>query len=175
MDRTTRGRALLLAAAGIAILVVAVPALGADPSAGPGNSQGNGQGNGRGHGQGNGQAKERPDKGPEIAKEMRGVVAQTTDDKGRPSFTMTVDGTTWELSAGPKWFWGDDSPLKAHVGDTVTVAGTHHEGETELDVESVDGTTLREAGKPPWAGGPKVVGEDHPGYKAWKDEDADAQ
>ena len=47
------------------------------------------------------------------------------------------------------------------------MAGTTHEGTTELDVETVDGATLRAAGKPPWAGGPWVVGSTHPGWKPW--------
>jgi hypothetical protein len=42
-----------------------------------------------------------------------------------------------------------------------------HAGDTELDAETVDGKALREPGKPPWAGGPWVVGESHPGWKDW--------
>ena len=52
-------------------------------------------------------------------------------------------------------------------GKSVSIAGSTHEGETELDVETVDGTALRAPGKPPWAGGPWVVGETHPGWKPW--------
>jgi hypothetical protein len=33
---------------------------------------------------------------------------------------------------------------------------------------AVDGTRLREPGKPPWAGGWKVVGERHPGWSEEK-------
>lgn len=105
---------------------------------------------------------------PEIALTLTGTVVKTTDGKGRPTFTLTVGGVTWELSAGPKWYWGDKNPLAAFVGTSVKVTGTHHEGETQLDVETVDGKALRVAGKPPWAGGPKVQGERHPGWKAWK-------
>jgi hypothetical protein len=36
----------------------------------------------------------------------------------------------------------------------------------------VDGKTIREPGRPPWAGGWKVVGEKHPG---WSQEKADRQ
>jgi hypothetical protein len=32
----------------------------------------------------------------------------------------------------------------------------------------VDGKALREPGKPPWAGGWKVVGKDHPGWSQEK-------
>jgi len=152
--RTADRRALLLTGALLALLAIAVPAIAADPSPAVEPPR---------------QAA-KPDKGPEIAVTVRGTVEQSTDEKGRPTFTITVDGTTWELSAGPKWFWGDNSPLAAHVGTTVEVAGTHHEGETDLDVETVDGKALRAEGKPPWAGGPKVVGEAHPGWKAWKAE-----
>ena len=135
-----------------------------DPTAGNGNGNGQGQGNGNGNGQGQGQGQGRDrapgqnkdkTKAPEVDLELQGTVESATDDKGRPTFTMTVDGTTWELSAGPKWYWGEDNPLADHVGDTVTVAGSHHEGETDLSVAMIDGTAIREPGKPPWAGGPK--------------------
>ena len=37
----------------------------------------------------------------------------------------------------------------------------------EFEVLAVNGKTIREPGKPPWAGGPKVVGPSHPGYAGW--------
>lgn len=160
MPRPTRP-VLFLAAAALAV-VVALPVLGADPSASPGATSTEAP---------KVDKAEKPDKaarGPEIAKELRGVVSSATDAKGRPTFSMTVGGSAWELEAGPAWYWGEDHPLKAFVGKTVKVAGTTHEGSTELDVESVDGVAIREPGKPPWAGGPKVQGERHPGWKAWK-------
>src|SRR4051795_5123430 len=106
------------------------------------------------------------DKAPEVALTVTGTVARTTDGQGRPSFTITDDSTTWELSAGPPWYWGDKNPLGAYVGKSVTVAGTSEQGSSELDVETVNGTAIRAAGKPPWAGGPRVVGSTHPGWKA---------
>lgn len=139
-------RLVLLVTALAAIVLISAPVFGASPSPKP----------------------EKAEKGPEIAKTLRGVVATTTDGKGRATFTMTVDGTTWELSAGPKWFWGDHNPLAAFVGKTVEVTGTYRTGETEFDVTTVDGKALRAAGKPPWAGGPKVVGKIHPGWKDGK-------
>jgi hypothetical protein len=139
-------RRLGLAAAGIAILAVAIPVLAAQPSAPPGQAN-------------------KPDKGPEVAVTVRGEVAASTDEKGRPTFTLTAGGTTWELSAGPKWFLGDNNPLAAFVGRTVTVSGTHHEGDTDLSVDAINGEAIRAAAKPPWAGGPKAVGEAHPGWK----------
>ena len=170
MHRPDR-RSVLMVGGLAALLAVAVPALAADP---PPGANPPGQENGQGAnppGQEKREAAGKPakaDKGPEIAATLRGTVEQGTDEKGRPTFTLTVDGTTWELSAGPKWYWGDQNPLAAFAGASVEVSGTHHEGEAELDVETVDGQPLRAEGKPPWAGGPKVVGEAHPGWKAWK-------
>ena len=62
---------------------------------------------------------------------------------------------------------GDKNPLGAYVGKAVTIAGTTRAGDAEVDVETVDGKALREPGKPPWAGGPWVVGPTHPGWKDW--------
>lgn len=129
-----------------AILLVAAPVLGANPSPKPAKA----------------------DKAPDIAKTMTGTVASSLDGKGRATYTMVVGGVTWELSAGPKWFWGANNPLAAYVGKSVEVTGTYHAGETELDVATVDGKAIRAAGKPPWAGGPKVVGSSHPGWKEGK-------
>lgn len=110
----------------------------------------------------------KPDKGPELAKTLSGTVASSEDAKGRATFTMTVGGVVWELSAGPKWFWGTNNPLAPFVGKAVDVAGTYHEGETTLDVDTVNGTRIRPTGRPAWAGGPKVVGKSHPGWKEGK-------
>jgi hypothetical protein len=142
---------LYVLAALVVALVIAIPAFGADPSAKPDAS-----------------AKPK-DKGPEVSVTLTGTVAKTTDEKGRPTFTITVNGVTWELSAGPKWYWKDNSPLAAYVGKSVTVVGTHHEGDTDLDVSTIDGKALRGEGKPPWAGGPKVVGSAHPGFGHGRD------
>lgn len=147
MDLISSNRRMLLPIAGLtALLLIAGPVFGADPSAKPAKT----------------------DKGTEIAKTLTGTVASMEDAKGRATFTMTVGGVTWELSAGPKWFWGAKNPLAAFVGKSVEVAGTYHAGETDLDVVTVDGKTLRAAGKPPWAGGRKVLGKIHPGWKDGK-------
>ncbi len=145
------GRSWLLpVVALVAVLAIAIPALGADPSASPGAS---------------GHAKEpKASKGPEIALTLTGTVDRTTDAKGRPTFAMTVGGVTWELSAGPKWYWLDKNPLAAYVGKSVKVAGSYHAGKNKLHVESVDGKVIRTPGKPPWAGGPKKLGKIHPGF-----------
>ena len=152
---TRRRRLLLVLVAVVGALAIAIPVIGADPSpSGP-------------PGQAKPDKSAKPAKGPEVAVTIQGTVVQATDTKGRPTFTLTAGGKTWELSAGPSWFWGDKNPLKAFVGKSVSVAGTTHEGSTELDVETVNGTALRAAGKPPWAGGPWVVGSTHPGWKPW--------
>jgi hypothetical protein len=153
-----RFRPGLLAIGAIVALTLSGSVLAASPE--PSGSEGPGRSK---------EAKQaKPDKGPELTTTITGTVTKGQDDKGRPSYAMTVGGTTWQLSAGPPWFLGDDNPLEASVGKRVTIVGTYHEGETDLSVDTVDGTTIRAAGKPPWAGGPKAVGERHPG---WKGED----
>jgi hypothetical protein len=108
--------------------------------------------------------KERKDKAPEQEITLTGTVTTGTDADGEPVYRMQSGGTTYVLEAGPKWFFGDDYPLKPFVGKNVTIVGETAEGSTEVDVVSVDGTRLREPGKPPWAGGWKKVGERHPGW-----------
>ena len=115
---------------------------------------------------------EKPGRGPKAEKKpttpvtVSGRVEAGTDGKGRPAYTLVAGGTTHELSAGPPWWFGEDHPLGSFVGDTVEIAGEQTDGTNEIDVTSVNGTALRAEGKPPWAGGPKVVGERHPGWKA---------
>jgi hypothetical protein len=155
----------LLALGLVAALAFAIPVMGADPS--PSTSPPAEKAEEKAAAAAE-KAESRAEKTPEIARTLTGRVGATTDGKGRPTFTLTVGGVIWELSAGPKWYWGDKNPLAEFVGETVEVAGTHQEGNTELDVETVNGAAIRAAGKPPWAGGPKVVGERHPGWKAWK-------
>lgn len=110
------------------------------------------------------------DKAPKNPITISGTVERSEDANGRPSFTLRDGGTTYTLSAGPPWFFGADHPLQAYVGDSVTIDGEVAEGSTDVDVISVNGTALREAGKPPWAGGWKAVGEAHPG---WSEDKAD--
>ncbi len=139
-------RVLLAIAAFVALLLIAAPAFGANPSAKP-------------------ERGDKGDQGSELSTTLTGTIASSEDAKGRATFTMTVGGVTWELSAGPRWYWGAKNPLAAFVGKSVEVTGTYHAGQTDLDVSTVDGKALRSAGKPPWAGGPKVVGKIHPGGK----------
>jgi len=99
---------------------------------------------------------------------VSGTVGETTDPDGAKTYTLTVGGKTYTLEAGPSWWWGTNHPLAAHVGKTVDVVGEIAAGSTEIDVESVNGKPVRTAtGKAPWAGGPKTVGERHPGWKSW--------
>ena len=88
-----------------------------------------------------------------------GTIEVTTDENGNDTYTLADGGTTYTLEAGPPWFFRNNHPLKPYVGQSVTVDGEVAEGGTEVDVVAVNGTALREPGKPPWAGGWKVVGE----------------
>jgi len=126
-------------------MLVALPALAVDPPGKPDKS-----------------------KAPEVSVTVRGLVSTTTDAAGKATFRISSGGKTYELDAGPSWFHGDNHPLKAFVGKTVTIVGGQREGSTEIDVQSVDGTALRAPGKPPWAGGWKRVGERHPGWSQAK-------
>jgi hypothetical protein len=164
-------RLALLAVAVIATLAIAIPVIAADPSSSPPGQtkpeKSPKPGKSGNPGQEKKAERDKAPKTPEVDVTVEGTVQQSTDDKGRPTFTLTAAGKTWELSAGPPWYWGDKNPLKAFVGKSVKIAGSTHEGSTELDVETVDGTAIRAAGKPPWAGGPWAVGSIHPGGKPW--------
>ena len=164
----------LLAVASILVLAIAIPVMGADPSpaASPAGQTKPDKADkspkpGKADKAGKSDKAAKAPKAPEVAVTVTGTVAQTTDAEGRPTYTVAEGATTWELSAGPAWYWGDKNPLAAYVGQSVTVVGTHQEGDTELDVDSVNGVAIRAAGKPPWAGGPWVVGPTHPGWKPW--------
>ena len=90
---------------------------------------------------------------------LTGIVGHPSED----DFTLVVGITVYDLSVGPPWWWGDASPLAAVVGKTVTIDGEQEEGSNEVDVLAIDGKAIREPGRPPWAGGWKVVGSKHPG------------
>ncbi len=164
MKRPPRRVGLALIA-GLAVVTVSIPVLAASPSPSPSPLAAETPSPAATSGKSAKAAK--ADKGAETAVTLKGTVQKATDGEGRPAFTMTVDGKTWTISAGPPWFWGDKNPLAGFVGKSVTVVGTIRAGEAEVDVETVNGTALREPGKPPWAGGPWVVGKTHPGWKDW--------
>ena len=151
-------RIALLAVAIVAVIAaLALPALAASPNPSGPSTPG-----------------EKPGKGPKASHEpavavtLRGVVGTVTSADGEAGYTITADGKTVRLEAGPAWFWGDKHPLKAFVGKTVTITG--EQSGDEVDVATVDGTAIREAGRPPWAGGWKAVGQTHPG---WSQDKAD--
>jgi hypothetical protein len=159
---TARRRLGVLGLVGLFALAIAIPVFAASPSppsSPPGQSKPD-----KSPKPGNGNQKA---KTPEVAVTVEGTVVQGKDDQGRPTFTITAAGKTWDLSAGPPWYWGDNNPLKAYTGKSVKVAGSSATGSSELDVETVDGTPIRAPGKPPWAGGPWAVGSAHPGWKPW--------
>jgi len=101
---------------------------------------------------------------------VTGTIGTSKDADGVVSYTLRSGGTTYTLEAGPPWFFGDNHPLKAFVGKSVTVSGERAAGSNEIEVDAVNGKQLREGGKPPWAGGWKRVGKAHPG---WSQEKAD--
>ena len=164
MSRILRDAAWLILLA-VAIFVIAAPTFGANPSpnARPSPSAPAVQPQVKPSGSPDLKGRETP----ELAVTVRGTVVKGADEQGRPTFSLTAGGTTWKLSAGPPWFWGDKNPLAAYVGKTVTVVGSRDQDGSELDVDTVDGTAIRAPGKPPWAGGPWVVGKIHPGWKPW--------
>jgi hypothetical protein len=140
---------------GIALLLlIGVPVLAAQPSGAPGQNKDK-------------------DKTPKTAITLNGTIekAAAEGENGKSAYTLTDGGKTYTLEAGPKWFFADGSyPLDPYVGKSVKVDGEIAEGSDEVEVIAIDGTALRQPGKPPWAGGWKVVGEKHPG---WSQEKAD--
>ena len=160
-------RRRMLAAIGLIALLVAlaVPALAANLNSPPGPANEPAADPNSPPGLAN-----KPNKAPKAAITITGTIQESTGADGRAVFTIQDGGTTYTLDGGPSWFYGDDHPLKVYVGQTVTVAGEVADGSTEIEVETVQGTALREPGRPPWAGGWKVVGERHPG---WSQDKAD--
>lgn len=125
-------------------------------------------GTGTGNPNAPGQQKEKTPKTPIT---LNGTIQSAAGENGKTEYTLADGGTTYTLGAGPKWFFAAGAhPLDPFVGQSVSIEGEIAEGSTEVDVISVNGTALRAEGKPPWAGGWKVVGEKHPG---WSQEKAD--
>ena len=111
-------------------------------------------------------------KAPEAGVTLTGTIGTRTAADGSTEYTLTTGDTVLSLDAGPAWFFPNAYPLAPFVGQQVTIVGEQRQGSTSVDVLSVNGTALREPGKPPWAGGWKTVGERHPG---WSQEKADRQ
>lgn len=112
----------------------------------------------------------------------QGIVEAVTDVDGDVEYQLTDATGTIELSVGPPWFWGENHPLDGVTGDVTATgeldrgappahananAADRADGEPSFDVFTLNGEEFRAAGKPPWAGGPAVVGESHPGYAGW--------
>ncbi len=163
---TPRRPILVLLALAALVVVVTLPVMAASPAPGGGASASDHPG--------------KPDKPPkskdghedaDVAPvTLHGTVKATTDAEGETTYTLVSGDTTYALEAGPPWFWGDKHPLKPYDGKTVTVTGEQATGSSEVDVLAVDGKTVRDAGRPPWAGGWKAVGASHPG---WSQDKAD--
>ena len=115
------------------------------------------------------------------SKSVTGLVTEGTNADGQAAYYLTPEGgDPIELSYGPSWLRGEASPLDQLVGSTVTMVGQLRDGAPNdnasemaqaqadatpmMHVRSVVGAELREQGRPPWAGGPKEVGEAHPGF-----------
>ena len=96
-------------------------------------------------------------KAPEREVTLTGTLGTQTAADGATEYTLTNGGTVLNLDAGPAWFFPNAYPLAPYVGQQVTIVGEQREGSTSVDDLSVNGTALREPGKPPWAGGWKVV------------------
>jgi hypothetical protein len=110
----------------------------------------------------------KPEKQDETPVTLTGKVGTRTNADGETEYTLTVGAKVLALDAGPSWFYGDKHPLKPFVRKTVTVVGEQEAGKDAVDVRSVDGILIRADGKPPWAGGWKRVGKNHPGWSQEK-------
>jgi hypothetical protein len=99
---------------------------------------------------------------------LSGTISAAKGAGGETSYTLQSGGTTYTLEAGPPWFFGDNHPLKAFVGKSVSITGEKAADSNEVDVKTVNGTALRGEGKPAWAGGWKRVGQSHPGWSQVK-------
>ena len=113
------------------------------------------------------------------------LVKVTTGDDTRYALQDTAGKTTYYLEAGPKWYHAAGAyPLDKYAGQQVTVTGVVEQPKAnkppknpkanqtpktpldapELEVYTVNNDKIRDAGKPPWAGGPKN-NPNHPGNK----------
>lgn len=113
---------------------------------------------------------------------LTGIVVAVVDEEGMTEYFLELaDGTQVELSVGPPWYWQGDHPLIGLVGQEITVEGYREDAPDEaeesedvagvespdFDVRTIDGVPLWDGERPPWAGGPAVVGEQHPGFEGW--------
>ena len=115
-----------------------------------------------------------------VVESLSGVVRQVEDADGDTEYELVTETGAVRLSVGPPWFWGDDHPLVPYVDSQAEVTGVTDDGqpapqanervrdradrEPSFDVFTINGHQIRSPGRPPWAGGPRVVGERHPGF-----------
>lgn len=111
------------------------------------------------------------------------LVKVTAGDDIRYAVQDSAGKTVYYLEAGPKWYYGTGTyPLDKYAGQQVTVTGVVEQPKANkpaknpkanqapktpldaliLEVYSVNNDKIRDAGKPPWAGGPKN-NPNHPG------------
>jgi hypothetical protein len=115
---------------------------------------------------------------------LTGTIVAVVDADGASEYYLQVaDGSRLKLSVGPPWYWGSDDPLAGYVDQVVEVQGYDKTGvpderaadiakeravaEASFDVRVIGDEVLWTTFRPPWAGGPGVVGEVHPGYAGW--------
>ena len=99
---------------------------------------------------------------------VTGKVAAKADADGEPGYTLTSGTTVHTLDAGPPWYWGDHNPLAAVRRQDRH--GRRRAGDRQRRARCPVGRRQRHPGhgKPPWAGGWKVVGKIHPGWSQEK-------
>lgn len=147
----TRRTVLLVVGLAVVAFLVALPVVAAEPSPGDGRSHE--------------RTKEKADTSTIT---LSGTVTAVAGAEGRTIYTLRSGGTTYTLDAGPSWFFGSRHPLEPFVGKTVRIVGEKAAYSIEVEVITVNGTTLRSTGRPSWAGGWKRVGERHPGWSEQK-------
>jgi len=128
-------------------------------------------------------------KAPETSITASGKVAQiTVNGEGRYILQDGAGKTLYYLEVGPPWYYKSVSkahPLDKYANQQATVTGVVEQARAKgpkpgkgnakqkaaaptdapvLSVYTINGEKLRDAGRPPWAGGPKSV-PGHPGSK----------
>ncbi len=113
------------------------------------------------------------------------LIKVTAGDDTHYALQDSAGKTTYYLEAGPKWYYATGAhPLDKYAGQQVTVTGVVEQPKANkppknknpkanqapktpldapmLEVYTVNSDKIRDAGKPPWAGGPKN-NPNHPG------------
>ena len=113
---------------------------------------------------------------------VTGMLQTVVGEDGRSTWYLDVDGELIELQFGPSWFSDLAALFAVADGDEVAIGGNLRDGRPDQNASDVAkenaaqaprlriktiGGEERPKGKPAWAGGPKVVGEAHPGHAGW--------